>query len=103
MKKSGVFLVLVLFAAINPGCKKTEPMGLSEYNARLTQAGPDGPAVDELVLDSSMETVIPINKIGGWPQTNLAPVAVKFIDTGDRYGINRLRVVYIVSIRPVAQ
>ena len=100
MKKAGTVLLLVLFAAINPGCKKTEPMGLTEYNARLTKASPGGPAVDELVLDSSKETVVPINKIGEWPRTNLAPVAVKFIDTGDRYGVNHLRVVFIVSIRP---
>ena len=99
MKKSGFPALLVLLMAINPGCKKTEPMGLSEYNARLTKAGPDGPAVDELVLDSSRETVVPINKVGAWPQTDLAPVAIKFIDTGDHYGINHLRVVYIVSIR----
>jgi hypothetical protein len=77
-------------------------MGLTEYNAHLNKANPasDGPAVDELVLDSSRETVVPINKIGAWPQTDLAPVAVKFIDTGDRYGVNRLRVVYVISIRP---
>lgn len=99
MKKTGAILLLVILTAINPGCKKTEPMGLSEYNARLTKANPNGPAVDELVLDSSRETVVPINKIGAWPQSDQTPVAVKFIDTGDRYGINRLRVVYIVSIR----
>lgn len=99
MKKAGAIFLLVLLTAVNPGCKKSEPMGLSEYNARLTKANPDGPAVDELILDSSRETVVPINKIGAWPQNDLAPVAVKFIDTGDRYGINRLRVVYIVSIR----
>jgi hypothetical protein len=76
-------------------------MGLMEYNAHLTKANsaPDGPRVDQLILDSSRETVVPINKIGAWPQTDQAPVAVKFIDTGNRYGIQRLRVVYIVSVR----
>lgn len=99
MKKAGAILLLVSFTALNPGCKKTEPMGLSEYDAHLTKAAAGGPAVDELVLDSSREIVIPINKIGAWPQNNLAPVAVKFIDTGDRFGIGQLRVVYLVSIR----
>ena len=98
MKKLGPIL-LILLTAILPGCKKTEPMGLSEYNAHLTKAGPAGPTVDELILDSSRETVIPINKIGAWPQNDQTPVSVKFIDTGDRYGINRLRVVYIVNIK----
>ena len=76
-------------------------MGLMEYNVHLTRANPsaDGPQVDQLVLDSSRETVVPINKIGAWPQKDQAPMAVKFIDTGDRYGVQRLRVVYIVSIR----
>ena len=102
MKKARAMLLAVLLIVLHPACKKSEPMGLAEYNAHLTKANPaaDGPAVDELVLDSSRETVVPINKTGPWPQTNLAPVAVKFIDTGNRYGINRLRVVYIVSIRP---
>lgn len=101
MKRSGIILLLVSMAAIYSGCKKSEPMGLTEYTAHLTKADPtvNGPAVDELVLDGTRETVVPINKIGAWPQTDLAPVAVKFIDTGDRYGIDRLRVVYIVSIR----
>ena len=99
MNKAGAILLLVLLAALNPGCKKTEPMGLSEYNAHLTKASAGGPAVDELVLDSSRETVVPINKIGAWPQNNLSPVAVKFIDTGDRFGLSHLRVVYVVSIR----
>lgn len=99
MKNAGAILLLVLLAALHPGCKKTEPTGLSEFNAHLTKAGPDGPAVDELVLDSSRETVVPINKTAAWPEANLAPVAVKFIDTGDRYGIHRLRVVYVISIR----
>ena len=103
MKKAGAFLILVWLTTAYPGCKKSEPMGLSEYNAHLNKADPaaDGPAIDELVLDSSRETVVPINKIGAWPQTDRAPVAVKFIDTGDRYGVNRLRVVYIVSIHPI--
>jgi len=102
MKIPGVILLLVLPGIVNSGCKKSEPMGLSEYNAHLNKADPasDGPAVDELFLDSSREIVVPINKIGPWPQTDHSPVAVKFIDTGDRYGIDRLRVVYIVSIRP---
>ena len=101
MKKSGVILLLVWLIAVNPGCKKSEPVGLSEYNAHLTKADPtlNGPAVDELVLDSSRETVVPINKTGTWPQKNQAPVAIKFIDTGDRYGVSRLRVVFIVSIK----
>ena len=99
MKKAGAFLILVWLTTAYAGCKKSEPMGLSEYKAHLNKANPQGPAVDELVLDSSRETVVPINKIGTWPQTDLAPVSVKFIDTGDRYGFNRLRVVYIVSIR----
>ncbi|HVS98602.1 MAG TPA: hypothetical protein VHE54_19050 [Puia sp.] len=102
MKKAVAIPLLVLLIVLHPACRKSEPMGLTEYAAHLTKANPaaDGPAVDELVLDSSRETVVPINKIGPWPQTDRVPVAVKFIDTGNRYGINRLRVVYIVSIRP---
>lgn len=102
-------IALLLVIAGQPGCKKSEAQPLQEYKASLFLAGPafDGPIVDELILDSSRETIIPINKKGGWPQTQVGstPVAIRFIDAGKDFTevINgktlHLREVFIVSFR----
>lgn len=101
-------LLLVIFG--QTGCKKSETQPqLAENKAWLDLASPakDGPLVDELVLDSTRETLVPINKKDGWPQaqTGSTAVGVRFIDTGKTFDqmLNgrylHFREVYIVSFR----
>jgi hypothetical protein len=97
-------LLLILFtclAGFLAGCQKSGPEGLTETKAHLVKADPasGGPAVDVFVLDKTGEMVVPINKTASWPQNDVDSVALKLVDTGDRYGTSRLRVVYIVSLR----
>lgn len=106
MRKIPAFLLLLLLVGLFPSCKKSNAE-LPERNAILLKAGAayDGPLRDELYLDDTKEIVIPLNKIGTWPQTNAA-VAVRFIDTGKTYAMGtmsgtivQLRVVYLVTFR----
>jgi hypothetical protein len=101
---------LLLVLAGQPGCKKSEAQPqLVEYKAMLNLAGPasDGPPVDQLVLDSTHETLVPINKKEGWPQTQAGPtpVGVQFIDAGKNFTelvngqVWHFREVYVVSFR----
>ena len=101
---------LLLVLAGQPGCKKSEAQPqLTEYKASLYLASPanDGAPVDELVLDSTHETLVPINKKEGWPQIQVGPtaVAVRFIDAGKSFTemVNgqpwHFREVYVVSFR----
>ena len=104
-------LALLLFAmAILAGCRKSETQPqLNENKAWLNLAAPagEGSPVDELVLDSTHETIVPINKKDGWPQTQAGPTAVsiRYIDAGKN--LTRIvdgqayhfREVYIVSFR----
>lgn len=103
------FAVLLVLVG-QPGCKKSEAQPqLPEYKASLYLASPanDGAPVDELVLDSTHETLVPINKKEGWPQTQVGPtpVAVQVIDAGKNFTeiINgqplHFREVYVVSFR----
>jgi hypothetical protein len=106
-----IFVPALLLALTGqPGCKKSEAQPqLSEYIAVLNLANPgvDGPRVDELILDSTQETLVPINKKEGWPQmqTGPTPVAIRFIDAGKNFteirdGQTRhFREVYVVSFR----
>ena len=93
-----LFLFLLVLGV---GCKKSEPVQIAEVKAHveLATGNPDGPAVDQLIIDSTSETVIPINKVGEWPRNNLTPVMVRFIDTGKRLGNGTIRVVYMVTLR----
>ncbi len=106
MRKKPAFFLLLLLVGLFPSCKKSNAE-LPERNATLLKAGAayDGPLRDELYLDDTKEIVIPLNKIGAWPQTNV-PVAVRFIDTGKTYPIGtmsgtvlHLRAVYLVTFR----
>ena len=101
---------LLLVLAGQPGCKKSEAQPqVPEYKALLNLANPaaDGPRVDELVLDSSHETLVPINKKEDWPQTQSGPtpVGIRFIDAGKSFTEMRdgqpwhYREVYIISFR----
>jgi hypothetical protein len=101
-------LLLVILG--QPGCKKSEAQPqLTEYKAALYLASPagDGAPVDELVLDSTHETLVPINKKEGWPQIQAGPtpVGVRFIDAGKSFTrmVNgqpwHYREVYVVSFR----
>ena len=107
MKKLALVLLAVATLA---GCKKSETQPqLNENKAWLNLAAPasDGPPVDEIVLDSTHETLVPINKKDGWPQTQTGPTAVsiRFIDAGKNFTesingqIYHFREVYIVSFR----
>jgi hypothetical protein len=109
MKKWLGFSLLLALAG-QPGCKKSEAQPqLSESRAVLNLANPviDGPRVDELVLDSTHETLVPINKKEGWPQIQAGPtpVAIRFIDAGKNFTevVNgqtwHFREVYVVSFR----
>ena|ERR1700733_6499988 len=98
--------LLILFSCLTAylaGCQKSGPEGLNETKAHLVKANPasGGPAVDVFVLEKTGETVVPINKTVEWPQNGPDSVALKLVDTGDRYGTSRWRVVYIVSMRPL--
>ena len=92
---------LVLLVSVLSGCQKSQPVALTEVTAHLQKANTaaDGPQVDELIVDSTHEAVVPINKTGQWPENNLAPVAVRFVDTGKRLGSGQQRVVFVVTIR----
>jgi hypothetical protein len=104
------FAALLLALAGQPGCKKSEAQPqLTEYKAALYLASPpgDGAPIDELVLDSTRETLVPINKKEGWPQTQQAPtpVGIRYVETGKTYTEMRngqalhFREVYVVSFR----
>jgi hypothetical protein len=107
---------IILFAALllvilgQTGCKKSETQPqLGENKAWLNLARPagDGSPVDELVLDSTHETLVPINKKDGWPQTQVGSTAVgiRFVDAGKTFTLMvdgqpaHYREVYIVSFR----
>jgi hypothetical protein len=91
-------------------CKKSETQPqLVENKAWLNLAASAGNvrSVDELVLDSTHETLVPINKKEGWPQAQTGPTAVgiRFIDAGKNFTqivdgqTWHFREVYIVSFR----
>lgn len=91
-------------------CKKSEAQPqLAENKAWLNLAGPayDGPPVDELVLDSTHETLVPINKKEGWPLRQAGPTAVsiRYVDAGKDFTqftggqVLHFREVYIISFR----
>lgn len=91
-------------------CKKSEAQPqLGENKAWLNLANPanDGRPVDELVLDSTQETLVPINKKEGWPLTQAGPTAVgiRWVDAGKDFTqyidgqVRHFREVYIVSFR----
>jgi hypothetical protein len=92
------------------GCKKSEvhPQ-LAENKAWLNLANPAGGGllIDELVLDSTHETLVPINKKEGWPQTQTGPTAVsiRWVDAGKDLTritdgqLRHYREVYIISFR----
>lgn len=101
---------LLLVLAGQPGCKKSEAQSqLPESKALLYLASPanDGAPVDELVLDSTHETLVPINKKEGWPQTQVGPtsVGIRYIDAGKTFTLIvdgqpwHYREVYVVSFR----
>lgn len=105
-----VAFALLLVLAGQPGCKKSEAQPqLPESRALLYLASPasDGAPVDELVLDSTHETLVPINKKEAWPQTQsgATPVGIRFIDAGKTFTLImdgqpwHYREVYIVSFR----
>lgn len=108
---SGQLLAAALLIGLLAGCQKSEPVPLREYTAHLALANPaaDGPGVDELMVDSTHESLVPINKKDGWPQTQpegLTPVGIRFIDTGKTVPVSSqtgrisyLRLVYIVTFR----
>ncbi len=105
MKKFSGFLLFILAVALAPGCQKSVPY--SEYSAHLSKAATesDGPPVDELILDSTGEVVVPINKTANWPQANRVAVSVRFADTGKEIPLIvggktvYFREVYLVSLR----
>jgi hypothetical protein len=110
MKKLSGLAALILVIALQTGCRKSSPEPqLTEQKAYLSLAAPasDGPSVDMLVLDSTHESLVPINKKEGWPQTQqgTTPVIVRFIDTGKTFTtanggrVYRLREVYVVGFR----
>lgn len=113
MKKlPGIVTSLLLVIVLQTGCQKSSPEPqLTEQKAYLTLANPaaDGPVVDMLLLDSTHESVVPINKKEGWPQTQQGPtsVMVKIIDAGKTFTavnggqIVHLREVYVVAYRPL--
>jgi hypothetical protein len=91
-------------------CKKSEAQPqLDENKAWLNLASPadDGRPVDELILDSTHETLVPINKKEGWPltQTGSTAVSIRFVDAGKEFTqftggqVRHFREVYIVSFR----
>ncbi|HEV2480775.1 MAG TPA: hypothetical protein VGS79_13960 [Puia sp.] len=101
-------LLLVIFG--QTGCRKSEAQPqLGENKAWLNLASPadDGRPVDELVLDSTHETLVPINKKEGWPLTQAGPTAVgiRWVDAGKDFTqfaggqVRHFREVYIVSFR----
>jgi hypothetical protein len=101
---------LLLVISGQSGCKKSEAQPqLAESRGILYLASPanDGAPIDELVLDSTHETLVPINKKEGWPQTQVGPtpVGVRFIDAGKTFTLIidgqpwHYREVYIISFR----
>ncbi|HWB91359.1 MAG TPA: hypothetical protein VG605_05885 [Puia sp.] len=110
MKKLLGLVAVILVLAGQTGCEKSGPdPQLTEQKAYLNLANPaaDGPVVDLLMLDSTHESVVPINKKEGWPQTqqNPTPVMVRIIDAGKTLTtanggqVVHLREVYLVSFR----
>ena len=113
MKKlSGIFLRIVnIFLLIATtllfGCQKSSSSAdLPEVNAHLSLAAPEATGtVDKLVVDSTGEVVVPINKTGVWPKSDHTPVAIRFVDTGKRYAVStgdhvaQPRVVFLVTFR----
>ena len=107
MKKLTPLLLLIFVIAFQPGCKKDSDT-VGETNAHVLDGG--NPEIDGLgyyiKLDASNEDVVAINLPSSYrtPGVN-APVAIKFLDTGNRRKLNwatanlGLRVVYIVTIR----
>jgi hypothetical protein len=107
MKKLPVFFLLTM-AMLVFGCQKSSSSGdLPEVNSHvlLGSSGATGTVTDKLVIDSTGEVVVPINKIGLWPKTDHAAAAVRFVDTGKRYAVStgghvtQLRVVFLVTLR----
>jgi len=105
-----VSAALLLLIIGQTGCKKSETQPqLAENKAwlNLTSKSGNGSPVDQLVLDSTHETLVPINKKEGWPQTQSGPTAVgiRFIDAGQHFTlivegrVEHFREVYIVSFR----
>ena len=103
-----VALLFVIFG--QTGCKKSEAQPqLGENKAWLSLASPADEArqVDELVLDSTHETLVPINKKEGWPLTQAGPTAVgiRWVDAGKDFTqyvdgqVRHFREVYIISFR----
>ena len=112
MKKLSGFItaLFLLVILLQTGCQKSSPEPqLTEQKAYLDLANPAaaGPIVDMLILDSTYESVVPINKKEGWPQTQQGstPVMVRFIDAGKTFAVanggqvSHLREVYLVSCR----
>ena len=108
MRKIPVLFLLPVLVLFYSSCKKSGA-DLPEVKATLLKAAPasDGPPRDELYLDETKELVIPLNKLGAWPQTG-GPVVVRFVDTGKTYAVGtmsgavlQLRVVYLVTFRPL--
>jgi len=105
-----ILAVLLFMIFGQTGCKKSEVQPqLGENKAWLSLASPgdDSRQVDELVLDSTRETLVPINKKEGWPLTQAGPTAVgiRWVDAGKDFTqftggqVRHFREVYIVSFR----
>jgi hypothetical protein len=114
-------LVLLPVIAGQPGCKKSEVQPqVAESRAVLNLASKDGAPVDELILDSTHETLVPINKKEGWPTTTgsavstgstgpVGPtsVAIRYIDAGKSFSLImngqswHYREVYLISFRVI--
>jgi hypothetical protein len=96
-----LLILCICLGAFLAGCQKSGPEELNESTAHLVKADPasGGPSVDVFVLEKTGEMVVPINKTAAWPQNGADSVALKLVDTGDRYGASRLRMVYVVSLR----
>jgi hypothetical protein len=105
-----IAFALLLVLAGQSGCKKSEAQPqLTEYKAMLNLADSTGVGslVDHLVLDSTHETLVPINKKDSWPQTQTGPtpVGIRVIDAGKNFTeivdgqIMHFREVYVVSFR----
>ena len=101
-------LLLLILIAFQPGCKKNNDT-VAESTAHVRYGGE--PAADGIgyyiQLDSTKETVIPINLPSGYKHTDVnEAVAVKLIDVGKRFHLGYtdpnsigLRGVYLVTIR----
>ncbi len=96
-----LFLLLLLFA----GCKKEEPVSLSEINAHVLDGGM--PAADGIgyyiKIDNTGESVAAVNLPAEFKSQGInAAVAVKFVDTGKTVRLSFgtiLRLVYLAQIR----